>query len=230
MLRCGSDMAVVDGGPIGPESQPGHGHCDLLSYELALDGKRVVVDSGVFNYECGELRHYLRSTRAHNTIVVNNADQSEIWDVFRVARRSHPVGCRLIQVPSRVEFVGAHDGFAVLARPVRHRRQISLTAEQEWVVSDVVEGSGVHSAESFIHLHPDIDVKRIGGAFELIWRDHAGAFARITPFGPADCELNVIDGKYCPAFGTVKQNIVLVIRATGALPLEFGYRIDKKRG
>jgi uncharacterized heparinase superfamily protein len=34
---------IVDCGPVGPEYQPGHSHCDTLSFELSLGGKRVVV-------------------------------------------------------------------------------------------------------------------------------------------------------------------------------------------
>ncbi|PYY12630.1 MAG: heparinase, partial [Acidobacteria bacterium] len=59
---------IFDCGPLGPDYQPGHGHSDVLSYELSLHGQRVVVDTGVSTYEpCAE-RRYERSTAAHNTV------------------------------------------------------------------------------------------------------------------------------------------------------------------
>ena len=40
-------MARCDAGDIGPDYQPGHAHGDMLSFELSLNGHRVIVDSGV---------------------------------------------------------------------------------------------------------------------------------------------------------------------------------------
>ena len=97
-IRDGGDMLTIDCGQIGPDYQPGHAHCDTLSYELWLDGRPVVVDTGVHDYEASETRAYARSTRAHNTVVLDNEEQSEFWGVFRVARRARPLKAHLAQV------------------------------------------------------------------------------------------------------------------------------------
>ena len=89
VLRApGSESCLIfDCGPLGPDYQPGHGHCDVLSYELSLHGQRVVVDTGVSTYEpCAE-RLYERSTAAHNTLRVDGEEQAEVWASFRVGRR-----------------------------------------------------------------------------------------------------------------------------------------------
>ncbi len=77
------NFLIFDCGPLGPDYHPGHGHCDTLSFELSLEGKRIIVDSGVGNYY-GDIdwRNYYRSTRAHNTVVVDGVEQSEIWGAF----------------------------------------------------------------------------------------------------------------------------------------------------
>ncbi|HKS96783.1 MAG TPA: alginate lyase family protein, partial [Terriglobia bacterium] len=75
---------IFDCGPLGPDYNPGHGHCDVLSYELSLYGQRVVTDTGVSTYERGPERHYERSTAAHNTLRVDGEEQAEIWASFRV--------------------------------------------------------------------------------------------------------------------------------------------------
>ncbi|HBH82063.1 MAG TPA: heparinase, partial [Nitrospira sp.] len=67
VCRKAGDIIIIDCGSIGPDYNPAHAHCDTLSYELAIDGQRVVVDSGVFDYEPSRERAYARSTRAHNT-------------------------------------------------------------------------------------------------------------------------------------------------------------------
>src|SRR5262249_55816917 len=42
---------ICDAGPIGPGYLPGHAHGDMLSFELSFYGHRVIVDSGVYDYE-----------------------------------------------------------------------------------------------------------------------------------------------------------------------------------
>src|SRR5690625_6877658 len=44
--------------------------------------------SGVYQYQPGEMRRYVRSTAAHNTVAVAGAEQSEVWGEFRVGRRA----------------------------------------------------------------------------------------------------------------------------------------------
>ena len=88
--RRGKDALFVDAGPIGPDYLAAHGHGDVFSWELSLDGRRVVVDGGTSTYEAGEERAWVRSTRAHNTVEVGGVDQSEFFGAFRVGRRARP--------------------------------------------------------------------------------------------------------------------------------------------
>ena len=145
-------------GPLGPEYQPGHGHCDLLSYELSLKGSRVVADTGVSTYEPGPDRYYERSTCAHNTLRVNGKEQAEIWGSFRVGRRPKAGrietgidgGCRFLR--------GEHFGYQRLG--VIHRRTIFHVPEGAWLVADTLRGNADRRIESFIHFHPDVHVER----------------------------------------------------------------------
>ena len=77
---------MFDAGTIGPSYMPGHGHCDCLSFELSVDNKPLFVNSGTYQYQ-GKYRNYFRTTRAHNTQMVGDKEQSECWGEHRVARR-----------------------------------------------------------------------------------------------------------------------------------------------
>jgi uncharacterized heparinase superfamily protein len=145
---------IFDCGPLGPDYQPGHGHSDVLSYELTLQGQRVIVDTGVSSYERGPERHYERSTAAHNTIRVDGVEQAEIWGGFRVGRRPavSPIHCGEI---SGCQFVhGTHFGYKHL--DVVHSRAIVRLDGDSWVFVDTLSGKGRHKIESFIHFHPSI--------------------------------------------------------------------------
>lgn len=222
VIRDGNDAMVIDCGAIGPDYQPGHAHCDTLSYELCLQGRRVVVDAGVHDYEAGTARRYARSTAAHNTVVVDGEEQSEIWGVFRVGRRARPLAASLRRTGAdTVTFEGAHDGYRVLpGRPV-HRREIDYERGAEWSVRDVVTGAGEHTIDSYVHLHPDLTVR--------------GSGTTVTVHGPKDdavatieCrggEMTIEEGDHYPEFGLVRRNAVLRLSARGRLPLELAYTV-----
>lgn len=225
-IRKGGDMMVIDCGFIGPDYQPGHAHCDTLSYELALDGQRVIVDSGVYDYEAGARRQYARSTKGHNTISVDREEQSEIWGVFRVARRAKPIGATITELSrGRVRLEGAHDGFKRLPGQVMHKRVIDYDGHGAWTVLDKVTGMGNHRAESYVHLHPDCSTKDGRDCIEIVKKD--GKFiGRLEVIGKASIRLET--GKYFPEFGIEHKNDVIMLSCSGTLPLEFGYRIIKE--
>jgi len=146
-------VLIFDAGRIGPDYQPGHAHADTLSFELAHQGKRVVVNSGTSTYEVGAERQRQRGTADHNTVRIDGIDQSEVWASFRVARRAYPFDVRTDH-QSFAE--AAHDGYRRLRNPVVHRRRVELSGDGV-AVTDMVEGTGEHEVEVFFHLDPGAD-------------------------------------------------------------------------
>ena len=67
--------AVVDVGNITATYQPGHSHADTFNYELRIDCRPFVVDTGISTYNKTARRQYERSTSAHNTVTVGNKDR-----------------------------------------------------------------------------------------------------------------------------------------------------------
>lgn len=156
-IRLENNRAVVlfDAAAIGPDYQPGHAHADTLSFELSVNGRRAVVNSGVSTYDNNAARQAQRSTPAHNTIAVDGADSSEVWAAFRVARRARPLDVKT----DRLTFAeAAHDGYTRLKDPVTHRRRLDLL-EDELRITDTLEGKREHRADLYFHLHPDSRVK-----------------------------------------------------------------------
>jgi uncharacterized heparinase superfamily protein len=154
-----SESAIIfDCGRIGPDYQPGHGHCDVLSYELSLQGQRVVVDGGVSTYEPGRERSFERSTAAHNTLRIDGEEQAETWASFRVGRRPR-VGKIQSGNFGPFYFVGG-EHYAYEHLGVTHERTILHQAPDTWIVADFVSGHGVHLVESFLHFHPRIQVRQ----------------------------------------------------------------------
>ena len=225
-LEPGSTL-IFDCGPLGPDYQPGHGHCDVLSYELSLHGQRVVVDTGVSTYEpCAE-RRYERSTAAHNTVRIDGEDQAEIWASFRVGRRPR-VGRIDAGETAGMSFVrGRH--YAYQHRGVIHFRMIVLTSTNSWVVIDSLSGKGKHLVESFIHFHPAVRVENVNnpptsaaGTASTCWAIQFGEYQYfLTTLGPG--ELMARESWYAPEFGLRQHRTTLHWSWEGDLPVRLIY-------
>lgn len=216
------DSWLIDAGPLGPDYQPGHAHCDALSYELVWRGRRVVTDTGVHDYEAGPRRLQSRSTRGHNTVMVDDAEQSEIWGVFRVARRARIVEARLTTVPEGIAFSGAHDGYRRLSGNVTHHRTAQYTPGRSLSVTDLVSGSGQHFVDNRIHLGPGLKIS--GSAPRLTINDENDALvAQFEISGnPA---VHIEQTEVYPEFGRSETCQLVRLSSAGRLPLRQQYTI-----
>ena len=97
----GSELVAIASfaGPS-PPHQPGHAHCDALSFELSVGTERVITDTGVYEYTPGERRALSRSTAAHATLRIGGREQAEMWSGHRVGGR--PDVELVSSVPGRV--------------------------------------------------------------------------------------------------------------------------------
>jgi uncharacterized heparinase superfamily protein len=215
-------VVLFDAGEIGFADQPGHAHADTLSYELSYGKTRVVVDAGVFDYAPTPERAYARATRSHNTLELDELDQSEMWGVFRVGRRARPLDVRREDREGRAAIEAAHDGYRHLAgRPVHRRRMAHLGADV-WRVEDVVSGDGEHRAVTRLRLHPAFSAgARESGRFQA----SAGPVViRVVADGSARVEIE--GGRYFPSFGVEERCLVVRLDAAGSLPLRIAYRLE----
>jgi len=155
---------VFDCGPLGLEPLAGHGHADALSFTLRAFGQEVLVDPGTYDYfSYPQWREYFRSTRAHNTVVIDGRDQSEMLGLFLWGRKAN-ARC-LAWEPSEVggRVIGEHDGYADLKDPVVHRRTLELDGrERVLIIQDEILARGNHEIEVFFHLAEHGSVNAVG--------------------------------------------------------------------
>jgi len=126
-----------------PPDLPAHAQADCLTFELAIDGERVVVDPGTSVYGSGPQRAWERSTRAHNTITVDGTDQTEVWGSFRAGRLAHATLHRAEEAGDDVVIEASHAGYAHLDGAPLHRRRW-LVSPAAVDITDWVEGQGQH--------------------------------------------------------------------------------------
>ncbi len=209
-VRLQNDECVVilDAAEVGPTYQPGHAHADTLAWEWSWRGQRLAVNSGTSVYGVSPERHRQRSTAAHNTVVVNNENSSDVWSGFRVGRRARPGRIEWHREPGKVVVRASHDGYR--RHGSLHTRQWTIS-DRQLTIRDQLEGS-FRQAESRIHLHPRVTAK-IGSSSDQI---EIGVFslgavsARLTPGGWL---LN--KSTYHPRFEVSEPNQCLVAPFTG---------------
>ncbi|MFF9901431.1 alginate lyase family protein [Streptomyces longispororuber] len=205
-----------DGGPHGFLGIAAHAHADALSVEVRHDGVDVLADPGTFCYHGQpEWRRYFRSTLGHNTLQLDDADQSVSGGPFLWTR--HARSRVLVAEPAGADggtarWCAEHDGY----RGSVHRRRVELTAaRRELRVVDEVRGPR-RAARLAFHLGPAVTADLAGNRAVLTWTrdgedrsavlDLPGELCWRAHRGATDPPL----GWYSPGFGRKEPATTLV--------------------
>lgn len=239
--RSRKEKIIIDAGPPSVDYNPGHAHCDMLSYELWLCGRHFIVDSGVHGYDGDLYRDYCRSTRAHNTVMFDDYEQSQPWDTFKMARRAKFLGAGANWDDNGTfTFEGRYQRynsgvFGLFDKSVIHQRYITRRHWGEWMIADIALKGKMERAWSFIHLHPNWKATKLSES--LIKCESGGSQVLIEGFAedpdPGEdvfVELfkgreNPIQGWFFPDFGAKKPAYTIRFRFEVHTNNKFGYKI-----
>lgn len=198
-LYEGNIAVVFFAGEPGPSFMLGHSHCDLLSYEVSVNEKPILVNAGTYAYQ-SKLRPYFRSTEAHNTAMILNGEQMECWSEHRVARGVKNINVSEKKKNSLVAKYKTYQG-------VLHERNISLK-NNALFVSDRFGCSG-KTIVSFIHLAPSVCALVNSLNTELSDSNHQVEVL-------TDSAISVNQGIYSPEFGIIDKTVkVMRLRTDG---------------
>jgi hypothetical protein len=224
---CCFDFGEIAHGVFKDETpSAAHGHADILSFELTLKGKPLIIDPGFHNY-FGPLdwHQFFRSTQGHNTITVNGAGQAVHegrigWSNVSSSTLVHWVSC------DEFDFVaGAIDRFAKIPYDIFHRRYIIFNRELYFLIIDEVNGLSsdqTFNIESFLHFAPG---KLEYSSFKLIYNDQLVSVFSL----PENSTIEIDNGGESPDKGWVAEGYgyrkpapVLRIKNSQRLPVYFG--------
>ncbi len=118
----GTLLTMFDHGPLGFGAIAAHGHADALSIWLHWGDEPILIDAGTYLYHSGaQERDLFRGTRVHNTLSVEDADQSQIAGPFNWSRHART---RVVARTPR-SISAEHDGY-IRRFGVIHRRALSF--------------------------------------------------------------------------------------------------------
>lgn len=155
MFKFGQFELFADVGRISPNYQPGHSHADELNFLVYAARKPLIVDTGISTYENNTRRQNERATSAHNCVVINNSNSSEVWGGFRVARRAKVN----ILKDEKNHVVARHNGFTRFGIKVERS---FLCEDNSLEVVDKIHGDlEKNEARSYLHFNSDFELKLI---------------------------------------------------------------------
>jgi uncharacterized heparinase superfamily protein len=202
---------MFDCGPLGAG---GHGHYDLLSFELAAGGRPLIMDPGRYTYsevpeaegDPANPRHWFKGTAAHNTVCVDGLDQTPYC---RGKHRGPQAEGRLL---GRETAPGLDMLRAQAISPcydALHTRRVVFVEDEYWLVEDVLEAERPHRYELRFHLSPAAqDRVEIDG-----WTVRAPGVALVFAGGPAPA---VEPGWISPAYGVKLRAPIVTVTVDGA--------------
>jgi uncharacterized heparinase superfamily protein len=212
----------------------GHGHSDITSLEIWLDGMNLVTDCGAYLYTASrEWRNRFRSTAFHNVLQVDDEELNRLispdhlWQLRYDARPQDVVW----QPGDRGDyFRGGHTGYARLDPPVAIVREVLLNkdgGEDVVLVRDSANGRGTRQLTWRFHLDPSVSAAIEAGAVRLSIGGRSVWLQPIESLNGLDLEVQT--GWVSPSYGVRTETQVVVIRGRVALPRTLSFRFASQR-
>jgi hypothetical protein len=217
---------IVDCGEVGMRGRGGHGHNDILSFELFLNGVNVVTDCGAYLYTASrEWRNRFRSTAFHNTLQVDDEELNRflgpdaLWQLHYDAKPVEPH----LQSGERIDyFQGGHSGYTRLPAAVSHTRAFFVDRQLARVLMrDHVNGTGDHKLVWRFHLDPDVTPVIDGRDVKLA--STRGDIWLMTGDGAEALVPTIEEGWVSPSYGVKVEASVLVWQIRETLPVRASF-------
>ncbi len=183
----------------------GHKHNDNLSFTLELDNIPYLIDPGTCCYTSDyRLRNQSRSTAAHNTVTVDDQEQSRyherrLFHMFNDARSKIDLW---INGKNLVVVSAVHHGYSRLNSPVTHRRTIwaFLDIRSLSVLDEFHGETDCEHTFAVNYTTPLSDIRVIDNSIaRLIYSDHKGL--NIGFMSEIAGKLSVESTQYYPRYG-----------------------------
>ncbi len=157
-----------------------HKHADDLSFEWFDRGRRILIDSGLYSFHRDEMRHYVETSAAHNT--VDFADRS-------IGRSdTAPYGSGL----AAPQF--AEDSFVLSgkvckrAKKFDHSRRLIWKPGRSLAISDHLVAEKTYKFVSRLHFDTNLTLHNLGADIVAAFRGRA--IAKIVP--PSEASVQIV--------------------------------------
>ena len=230
VLKHGSADLLFFAIPNGIFGKGSHTHNDKLSFVLRVGGQEILCDSGTGCYtrDIGT-RNRFRSTAAHNTLLIDGAEQNRI--------NTGPLGLFILGKEAAVSqiqqgreargyFVRAsHTGYRSLG--VTHTRTIrALNGERAFLIEDQLDGDGVHDFELNLQLAPNRTAELAPAEKGILCRIVGDRRIQLAVVGPTGLQGAVQPSLISSVYGVTVPAMRVRLWGRAAVPLCITTRIS----
>lgn len=188
----------------------GHGHSDLLHFDVFGYGRDFLVDSGRYTYRSdSKWREYFKNAKAHNTLTIDGEDFSKYEDTWLYSKVARPRGQVWIS-ESDFDYVEAsHDGY--LNKGIIHTRKILFIKPYLWIVMDQIDCQGSHTVERYFNFEEK------GLCIEnnkTICTSYDGPNLELILASDVSTEIKIVPSFYSPEYNMMNESERLVMKDT----------------
>ena len=223
LARSGEAEILFLAIPNGIFGKGSHTHNDKLSFILRLHGEEVLCDSGTGCYTRDpELRNKFRATAAHNTVVVDGAEQNAFdagsTGLFWIGTDAEVTPMNQWRDRGEVHLQASHSGYKRLG--VMHTRTIRMArGAPAAIVEDHLGGTGKHHFELNFQLAPGWTVaslEKLGS--EIRVRIVATEELVMVVRGPGELHVEQTASHVSMTYGCIISNYRLRVWGESPLP------------
>lgn len=164
------DIIVTNSGmskyPIFNKVAGTHTHCDLLSFVLCVGGNQFIIDPGSYCYTKDiHKRQEYRSTRSHNTLLIDNIEQFELDSTNVFAALNN---CNVSAFGINDNLISASYSKNIDGKILLHKRVFKCNND-DLTITDDVQYYGSHQCVFNLHFSSDCRLKCIDkDCFEIL--------------------------------------------------------------
>lgn len=182
-----------------------HTHPDALSFDLSFDGEDYILDPGTYVYTSSpSLRNELRATINHNTIAIDNLNQTEFSDgnVFVQTNYCTAHNINIGKKNNKKIITGSYD-FNNNIISFNHFRSFEID-KGNVKIKDIINCAGEHDLYLNFHISPDIIIDT--GSRSIFLQSVKG-FAEVTVRENNKVIIpKIVDFLFSPSYGILHDS------------------------
>ena len=222
IMRKNRLFMMVDCQPNNILAPPAHRHNSRLSFELFAYDKSFIIDPGAYIYHASkDMRNLFRSTKYHNTVVVDNEEQNRFRkDMMFYINYDAAVRINQWEMTDECDFWDAeHYGYRRLKHPVVHRRQIWFDKLNGiWIIKDILSSEGVHQFDLYFHFAP-MELQFAQDYPLTLKTQTDGANIALIPLEKEGLSVDVTSGWISYSYGVKKKAPIAKYSKSSASPI-----------
>lgn len=227
---------------IAPESFKSsfsHGHNDIGGFQLYWCNKPIFVDTGRVTYTNTLIGRYGKSAVSHNTIMIDSYEPAIIpgLNYHQFIIKDYVKQYNMINYKDDDDlkmFQIKNKGYSRIHPSLKVIRSFILKSN-EVMIKDEILGKGKHTIETYFHLHPDINIKKLGNnrfSLSLNSTNRLYFLYEMDNFESLDILRGVkglqMAGWYSPAYGKIMPTVTIRFRQTGNIPVLNNFVIQQE--